>query len=325
MTNASQVTPHASNPKVIVSAITLAKGAATKHYHLDENGRIAKGGSSISSGTVHVVETTLAEIANCPPNTFMQSDVPKRVAPGQSVVFTARGAGTNDGTPFIHRTKECFEHRTGTPGVLAFDNDPKDDKEAVPAIQYLAGEALRDALIHAIPDLAQANATWTPSSSCGDIADANGNVLQSKRGGHLRVAVTDMSDIPRALGVVFKRLVLAGHGSHFVEKAGFGHTRTIIDASLKTPARAIYCAPATLGPDLSWKWRPETQIWNGGLLDTRTAIPDLTEDEEARYRAVTDRLRDAPASVALRDARRAQYVAERPHRKGIHSTVKVQR
>ena len=60
--------------------ITLAKGAATKHYQLDGNGRIAKGGGSISSGIVHVVETTLAEIANCPPNTFMQSDVPKGAA-----------------------------------------------------------------------------------------------------------------------------------------------------------------------------------------------------------------------------------------------------
>lgn len=118
--------------------------------------------------------------------------------------------------------------------------------------------------------------------------------------------VADARDIPRALAVLHARLWLAGHGAVRVSDAGQPLLRSPIDLAMRSPVQPVFLR-AHLGPGLEQRkgfwWCPAADA-ELALLDTVTALPDLTDAERARLQTL-QRQAIEDAAQAIADARAA--------------------
>jgi len=204
--------------------------------------------------------------------------------------------------PIIARTRDHFTWPDG-PGILMLDYDPAPEGEALDMNQ------LRDALALTCIPLGNAPAIWRPSaSSC--IYSSDGQELRPIAGQRFYIAVKNASDLSRAGAVLFDRLWLAGYGRYGLSKSGAFLLRSVIDASVFQPERLDFCGGAALGKGLMQRLpAPITFNPDAPLLDTVTALPDLTPDERQQL----DTLR-AGMQESLRERQqeiRAQWVADR--------------
>jgi predicted P-loop ATPase len=173
----------------------------------------------------------------------------------------------------VTRSDKFFSWPTGA-GVMYLDYDPAD--------VVLGRDELLGALFNILPAAAASNWLWRPSAS-GNIYDAvTGEELVGLMGQHIYLAVLDASDIKRAGEVLFKRAWLKGYGRIVIAQNGAQLVRSVIDSAVWQPSRLDFAAGAVCGAGLERK-PPIGQASEGGLLDTKIAIPDLTPDEERKY------------------------------------------
>ena len=173
--------------------------------------------------------------------------------------------GNPDG--YIPRIKEHFVYPNSS-GILFFDYD---------------GTSLgRDDLCCILWDcLGSVSMIWWTSSSshiCNGDEDLTG-----LKGQRLYVIVKDASDIPRAAQVLQDRLWLLDQGHIFISKSGGMYPRTVFDSAVYQSNRLDFVAGAVCSPPLTQR-RGEPEIIPGDIerLDTREALPDLTEEEMAQ-------------------------------------------
>lgn len=180
------------------------------------------------------------------------------------------------------------------PGLMVIDNDLHGDVD-------LLQEQLHDAC----PSLAEVR-TLATSSSSANIWSTDGTELRGATGLHQFVPVADARDIPRALQVLNDRLWLAGHGAIRASDAGLPLLRSPVDLQMHVSVQPVFLH-AHCGPGLEQRkgfwWAPSAEA-EVALLDTRTALPDLTDDERARLQ-VLQRQTIEDAGPALADARAA--------------------
>lgn len=158
----------------------------------------------------------------------------------------------------------------------------------------------------AIPGVESAGVVYHTSSSSWIYK--GGELLQGLRGQRLYILVQDAGDIARSMGVLQKRLWLAGHGRVMVAKGGAMLLRTPADATLKEDAKLDYAGGPVLRDGLEQR-RPAPEVLGfGGWLDTSVALPDLTPAEVACY----DKLVATAKQVALPEsqAAKAAWTAE---------------
>jgi hypothetical protein len=183
------------------------------------------------------------------------------------------------------------------------DYDPPKEGAALDMTQ------LRDALATTCLPLDSAPAIWRPSaSSC--IYSSDGAELRGVAGQRLYIPVLEAADIPRAGQVLFERLWLAGYGRYELSKAGAFLLRSVIDASVFQPERLDFCGGAATGKGLVQRL-PAPVVFNADApyLDTRQALPDLTEEERNRLDAMRTAMQESlePRQQEIR----AQWVEAR--------------
>jgi len=284
-----------------LSIITAIKPARlSKGFSLGAGGDLLKSpGGNLVQGKVETrTLATLADLA-----AILQSLTPAQaLVYGQPIDNAARvmtrKAFAEAGKPAgaTTRTNDAFTWPQGA-GVLMLDYDPT-----------AGGDALdRDALVQAIraaaPGLADAALLWSPSaSSCIWAGDKE---LRGIMGQRLYVLVQDAADIPRAGKVLVARLWLAGHGHIEISASGAMLERTLIDASVWQQSRLDFAGGAACGAGLEQRrGEPVTIPGSVEQIDTRTALPDLTPEENDRLTAIKAEAKGAaqPEAEGVKDA-----------------------
>lgn len=252
----------------------------SKKYSLDGDGNLTKpspAGQIIKGEVQRVVIRGAQEFANLLMRLQHNQALVYGVAGLEQAKLMSQKTFEAAGKPanVLTRTKDNFAWPNGS-GVLMLDYDPQDGKPALNRLQFI--QAITDAL----PELDKSSYVWWCSSSSFLYHDQE--QLQGIRGQRLYILVQSAQDIERAGTVLFKRLWLAGYGYYAISRAGTALERSIIDASVWQTNRLDFASGAECTPPLEQR-RGEPFTNQGTLLDTTTALPNLTSEQEADYQA----------------------------------------
>lgn len=294
------------------SKFTSHGAALTKQYSLTDDGQLRKVTSArLVSG---IVEARTAESLGDFVADLDSLSSQQAVGYGVCGRDRARVVRQDDLLPShsdaVARTKEHFRW-PDSPAILMLDYDPR------PGAVVLSPEQLRNALLAAVPEFANASMAWRPSSSSYIYDVETGDELRGLRGQRLYVAVANGSDVARAGRLIFERLWLAGYGYFAVSKAGSLLERCLFDAAVWSPERLDFAAGAHCLPSVVQRW-PAPLLFNPDAppFDV-SSLPDLTAVEkeklgesrsEARKHAEPERERIREAYIANRSA---ELVTER--------------
>jgi putative DNA primase/helicase len=289
----------------------------SKHIAINADGKIVSDGShcAMSRGsaerrTFRSLSDFAALVSHLPPHKALslgrlRSDI------GQSaqLVSEEKLSGSPDGT--ISRTQTYLGFRPGSPAIMLLDFDQKAMTAANrDRLEELGG--FLGAIGHIIPDFDRVGHVIRKSTSAGLFNADTGHEFGDSGGLHLYVPVADGSDITRALAVLQERAWLAGLGWIYVSAAASLLVRSIVDVAVGTPERLVFEGAPTLEPPL--KQHPRLAVaTEGALLDTRDALPDLTDEEKREFERVlseakraakpqADRVRDEAIEKAVEEA-----------------------
>ncbi|WP_425043983.1 hypothetical protein [Primorskyibacter sp. S87] len=249
-----------------------ATKAPGKHFAKDGSSEIV--GSFTRAHYRTLSFATLADLEawlrDAPSTTYLTSGIaPHQDAEayesGMATRLLASGEGTcpETGRVIITRTNADLPHHQG-PGLLVIDSDGIGDFNTIHA-----------ALIAAAPGLTS-QAMLHTSSSSSRITGLTGDT-----GAHTALHVIDATDIPRAVTALHKRMVLTGNARHKLSKNGTFLDRSLVDVALAKPSQPIFIRAHLdegIHQDKIFLLRPGAE-----MLDSRTAIPDLTEAETLAY------------------------------------------
>lgn len=221
--------------------------------------------------------------------------------------YEKQGSPT-DATP---RSKEAFNWPNAG-GVLMLDYDPQEGRKALNKTELLG------AIETVLPEITQCAYVWWASSSSLIFNSDTHEQLTPIKGQRIYLFVKDASDIERAGSVLFQRLWLKGFGFYAISRAGSLLERSIIDASVWQTNRLDFAAGAHCMAPLEQR-RGKPKISEGALLDTRTALPNLTPEQQADYKA---KLQQAKADAEPERAEVRQIYIQETADKLLASTGK---
>jgi hypothetical protein len=194
------------------------------------------------------------------------------------------------------RTKQHFGLQP-CPGLLFLDHD------AATADGGMGRDELWKWLGRLVPGIESAGVVWRPSGSSHIF---NSDVdLTGLRGQHLFVMLAEAADGPRVIKTLAARFWLAGLGRVEVSKSGALLLRCPIDTAPSDAARLIFAGGAECVPPLLQQRGPAVVLGDGGFLDSRTDVPDLTAAEQGRYEALIEQAKAEATPLALQ--RRAEH------------------
>lgn len=196
--------------------------------------------------------------------------------------------------PVVSRSNESFK-RPNAPGIMIIDTDQ----------EASLGKVLRE-LHEACPALQEVACVQANSTGAMIFNAATGAELKGNTGTHTIYLVQDALDVPRALEVLHKRLWLTGHG--WIKLAGTGEmmVRSAADLAMKVASQPLYVR-AHLGEGLEQRkaFKVYSNSDTSDFLDTRTALPDLTAEEETRLAELIQEKKRAMQPQA--EAQRIKY------------------
>jgi len=206
---------------------------------------------------------------------------------------------------WLPRTKEAFKWPIH--GILLLDYDPAKGKPPFSRI------ALFSAIHAAAPALVKVGSVWWLSSSSMIFNSLTEKQITGEKGQRIYYFVIDAADIPRAGRVLNDRLWLAGHGGYEISCSGVLLERSLFDSSVFQPNRLDFASGANCIKPLEQR-RGEPIIKEGNILDTRAALPDLTEEEKSELAAIkavkkTEVKDEAEAVKKAFIAEKAAYIA----------------
>lgn len=252
----------------------------------------------------------------------ISASLPKSGAPSGKIVTKA---ASPENPNALTRTKEDFGFPHGQRGLMVLDYDPP------PTAKAFEQPELWKLLCVLMPELKRSGVVWWCSGSSFIF---NGeSEIQGLRGQRLYILVSDLSDTERFGEVLAKRLWLAGYGYIVVSSSGQRLVRSVFDAAMFQAARLDFIGGAVCQSPLEQKRGLPIVLSEGGWLDTRRELPDLTCDEENAYeRLVEDcKAKAEPASRIAREewkaARTEQAILNLTHA-GVpieHAAERVER
>jgi hypothetical protein len=282
-----------ARPDVLGKVFTLKDGK----LHKETAGPLSVGTYEVRS--VSNAGDLISLLSSIGTNQCISSSIPMENLPQSGQLVSRKLKAEYPGA--ITRTKDDFGFRHGVPGVLALDYDPQ------PGDIPMRPDELWALLQDGIPDVQTAGVMhWLSGSSHiwhGDVE------LQGRRGQRVYILVADAGDIPRAAQVLADQLWLAGHGRVVLSKSGAKLLRHVFDDAMKEPARLDYCGGAVCKPPLSQRRGAPSILSDGGFLDTRVALPDLTAVDAAKVEAMKQNAKDLAEPAAA--VARAAYVLAR--------------
>lgn len=176
----------------------------------------------------------------------------------------------------VTRTNDHFKWGNGG-GVLMLDCDDKRISKA----QFIAK-------INSIIPLDDIEYVWRTSSS--SYIYHNDHLINGLTGQRLYIFVKEASDIPRAGKVLFDRLWLAGEGYYEISKAGSYLERAPIDQSVFQSSRLDFASGSICIKPLEQR-TPPTEPHAGKYLDSKAALPPLTEREQTELEYIKNKLK----------------------------------
>ncbi|MHC4215538.1 MAG: hypothetical protein ACYSWP_19475, partial [Planctomycetota bacterium] len=240
------------NDKISFSVVTKNTGILTKKLSL-KDGKVVKDGSQcrLGLGSIKTYNCSIKSFANdlreIKKNMALVHGIPEH---DEAVIcsrkrFDAAKNNTTD-KPVITRTKDHLSY-PDSPGLMMFDHDKARDNAF--AIEDKALKVFKPSELIAVvadyhPGLKDTAYVSTPStSSC--VYDKDGNELRGEGdGSHIYLFPMLAKDIPRYLGVLGKRLILAGYGRMEISRSGSLLTRTLVDLAVGSPERLDFVAGA---------------------------------------------------------------------------------
>ncbi len=268
---------------------TVNPARLSKAFLLQDGGLVKSPGGNMVNGEVQTMSfESLADFAALLPTLTPAQALAYGTCPhDQARIVTAAkvDAAPKGDLPTLSRTRDHFRY-PDVPGLLMVDYDPP--KKTDP----LSPEQLREALYGVWPALEHAPHVLRPSASSYIYNNESGECLKGQGGLRVWVLVSDAQDIPRAGAVLFKRLWLAGYGRIDVSRAGSLLLRTLVDDAVWQPERLDFCGGAACTAPLEQRL-PDPQTFNANAepLDTRAALPDLTEAEEREFQTLVSQAR----------------------------------
>lgn len=263
--------------KVMFTKFVHEDGPLTKRIILTENGRIEKTvAAHFQRGRFESVSITSApdlaqHIIAMKTNEALSYSVSVGADTGR--VVTQKALSANRSADTVARTKRFFDFRRGQPGVLCLDHD-------APNTGGFDRDELFGVLNEVAPELASAASVWMPSAgSCIWHGDEE---LIGVRGQRILILVKDAGDIPRAGKALLKRLWLHGYGHIDLSSSGAMLERTIFDGAVWDSARLDFVSGSVVEPPLEQR-RGSPIVQGNGYADTFAALPDLNNEEAARY------------------------------------------
>ena len=174
------------------------------------------------------------------------------------------------GLPLVSRSDADLSRPAGQPGVMVIDSDGGD--------QDISAALVLTELEDAQPGIDKFASVQCTSSSSLVKWDGGSKEVS---GIHTFYHVADVSDVSRSLEALHVRLVIAGHGKHKLSASGAFLPRSSADQALRPASQPIY-ARAFCGEGITQK---KAVKLNSGveLMDTRKAIPPLTNAERGAY------------------------------------------
>ena len=242
-------------------------------------------------------------ISQCTPQQALAfgSIKPEFLNGGGPLQVVLKEASANAACGVIARSRKHMQFAPGDDGVQFIDHDRKGMPASVRT--KMAGRGLWDVLVEVAPGLAQAARVERASTSAGLTNTTTGEPFPDSGGRHLFVHVADVSDIPRATDVLHDRCTLAGYGWAMVSKSGAILQRSIADRAVGAPEHLAFEGPPVVEPPLAQDaGARKPKAFDGGIIDTAAAIPDLTAAE----RAVLKALRGAMAADLAAEASRVK-------------------
>jgi hypothetical protein len=204
------------------------------------------------------------------------------------------------------RTKEFLQYRA-VPTLMFIDHDEKHFTDDIKNRMMGLGGFVK-ALGTVCPMLMGAGGILRSSTSSGLSNALTGETYPSNGGFHLYTPILDGTDIPRFMDTLQDRCWLAGLADFWVKKSGALSEYSLIDTAVAGAERPIFEAnPKVIAP-LQQAPRPAT-FWDGNVLDTRKACPDLYPGELATLSKLK-----AAAKKKLKpqvDAARERFIVER--------------
>lgn len=201
----------------------------------------------------------------------------------------------------LARTKEDFHFPANQPGLMVVDYDPPAGSES------LTRDQVWRLLCSVMPGLESAGVIWWCSGS--SFIYQGSEQVQGLRGQRFYILVQDLADTVRAGEVLFKRLWLAGQGHFEISAAGSLLSRSIVDMAMFQVARLDFVGGAVCESPLEQRRGLPVVLSDGGWLETRVALLDLTAPEQAKYEDLLEAARAHSAPQA--EKVKAQWQAER--------------
>ena len=209
----------------------------------------------------------------------------------------------------IARSGDDIIYRANNPAFALIDFDSKGMPAKVAAKIKKRG-GLWPALLSVMPGLAGIANVTRRSTSAGLFNGNTGKKIKGSDGVHIYLAVANGTDIERFLKVLHDRCWRAGLGWMWVGTAGQILVRSIIDRSVYGPERLVFEGGPILKKPLNQDKESRKPIaYDGKILRTRSACPNLTPDEQKaveKLQAEAKELREPEAAKV-----RAAYVKER--------------
>lgn len=207
--------------------------------------------------------------------------------------------GTDRTANSVALTKNEFKWPDGG-GLMLLDFDPKDADDGwraeLPCDEIAVAKALQSVARGLTRD-----AVCAPSSS--SFISGKGVEARGLRGFHLYVPVQDAADIRRAGEALHRRLVAAGFGFAFVNAKGSVKVRSLVDREVWRAERKVFAGGANCRDGLVQERHKRILVTSGGahrLVDTRTCLPDLSDEEQTRFEAECERLEAEAQPLAAR-------------------------
>lgn len=262
----------------------LSKRISLVNGEPKSDGSACKMGSGVGK-TVELgsFEAVAELISNTPSNSAISIGVAKGKDPGASYkVITREAMKKPDSVGSVTRTLACFEFARGA-GLLLADWDLKSAPASVRVA--VASKGVDGVLADLCPELAGCGRVYRESTSSN--LSHNGHVWSGSGGAHGYIGVEDATDIPRATEVLMQRAWLRGYGWIWISESGSLLVRSPIDKAVASPERLVFEGAPIIVPPLVQGARKARAVV-GGLLDTRQALPDLTLEEQHRFKALVE-------------------------------------
>jgi hypothetical protein len=279
----------------------------TKRYDLDENGDLKPtpgatfGGGIFETFGVSNMHEFVELLKSCEKNQALMYGVSKSNKSGK---VTTRAFLPKDFVEkeIVARIKDCFDFPDG-PAIVALDYDPPKHGKALDQNELL------NSVSQSAPALRTTAVVWATSSSSCISETATGRELRAISGQRVYFGVLDGKDIPRVIESIQVRSIIAGHGRIEISGSGAMLVRGLVDLAMRNPVQPDFVSSAILGFGLESRRPDPIVVWDGPILDSRKAIPDLSDQELTIYKVLIDAEKKKAEPAAL--LQRQKWIQER--------------